>query len=214
LSPELVGVIMGGSIGLATAALGHAFAWLQLESSRTFDLRQAVYIEAAAAMAQGLEFFSSVAQLDIEDSQLGGLIYPTSIAMYKIHVVGTPSTIATVSSGNRNHTLSAIDLMKRRVQLRAATTAASQTEVAEAPGQVQRLHKELFVEANRASLRYQRELVEVNISARRELGLHLDEAQYRAANLAAEREIASAIDRTIRDLEQVKPNQALEPSAH
>lgn len=213
MSPELVGVILGGSIGLATAALGHLFAWLQVRSSRAFDLRQAVYIEAAAAMAKGLEFFSSVAQMDSEDSQLAGLIYPTSIAMYKIHVVATPSTIAAVSSANRNLTLSALDLMKRRALLRSATLAASQVEGAETPEQVQRLQKELFVEATRASLRYQRELVEVNISARRELGLPLDEAQYRAMNLQAEREIASAIARTICELEQQLQPNALDPTA-
>jgi hypothetical protein len=46
-----------------------------------------VYVEAAASMAKGLEFFSSVTRLDIGEAELAALIYPTSIAMYKIHVV-------------------------------------------------------------------------------------------------------------------------------
>jgi len=193
---------VGGSIALATAALSHAFAWLQLKSNRAFDLRQAIYVEAAATMANGLEFFSKVAQLNIEDDQLAHLTHPASVAMYKIHVVGTPSTIAALSAANQELTVSALDLMRRRILLRSATAAASETATAEAHDRVQRLQKELFVEAMRASLRYQRHLVELNISARRELGLPLDESQYRAANLEAEQRIAAAIEQGIRELEQ------------
>jgi hypothetical protein len=214
LSPELIGVIVGGSIGLLATALGHAFAWLQLKSNRAFDLRQAIYIESAAAMATALEFFSKVSQLDVEDSQLAGFIQFASVAMYKIHVVGTPSTIAALSNANQSLTMAALELMKRRAVLRAAVIAASQVETMEARQQAAGLQKELFLESMRASLRYQRELIEVNISARRELGLPLDETQYRKVSQEAERKIVTAIDRTILELEQqLQPNQALEPTA-
>ena len=63
----------------------------------------------------------------------------------------------------------------------------------------------------RANLQYQRELVEVNIAARRELGLPLDEAKYRNQNRKAEQSIATAIDQTIRELEALQPNHAVEP---
>ena len=62
----------------------------------------------------------------------------------------------------------------------------------------------------RANLKYQRELVEVNIAARRELGLPLDEGEYRNQNRHAERAIATAIDQTIREIEALQPNHALE----
>ena len=211
LSPELIGVIVGGSIGLATAALGHAVAWFQHKSSRAFDLRQMVYVEAAASMAKGLEFFSSVTRLDIGEAELAALIYPTSIAMYKIHVVATPSTIAALSNANLSLTLSALDLTKRRARLRLAIAAADQSGVSEV-ADVGRLQKELFVEAMRANLQYQRELVEVNITARRELGLPLDEAEYRKQNRQAEQAIATAVDQTVRELEALQPNHALEPT--
>ena len=89
MSPELLGVIVGGLVGFATAALGHAIAWFQHRSGRAFDLRQAVYIEAAASFAKALEFFSSVTRPDVSDAELAALVSPTSIAMYKIHVVAT-----------------------------------------------------------------------------------------------------------------------------
>ena len=127
MSPELVGVIVGGSIGLVTAALGYLFSWFQLKSTRAFDLRQAVYVEAAGAMAKSLDFFSNVVDLNIEDSQLATAVHPVSIAMYKIHIVGTPATIAALSGANQELTVAALDLMKRRTLLRAAIEAASAT---------------------------------------------------------------------------------------
>ena len=57
-----------------------------------------------------------------------------------------------------------------------------------------------------ANLPYQRELVEVNIAARRELGLKLDEAEYRSQNREAEAAITTAIDQTIREIEALQPN--------
>lgn len=212
LSPELIGVVLGGSIGLATAAVGHVVAWLQLRSNRAFDLRQTVYIQAAALMAKGLEFFASVTRLDIHDGELASLIYPTSIAMYQIHVVATPSTIAALSSANQNLTLSSLELMKRRALLRSAIAVASQSGSSEGE-EVARLQRELLVEAMSANLRYQRELVEVNIAARRELGLQLDEAEYRSQNRHAEQAIVTAIERAIRELETPQPPNALEPTA-
>lgn len=122
--------------------------------------------------------------------------------MYKIHVVGTPSTIAALSNANHSLTIAALELMKRRAVLRSALMAATQVETVEARQQVARLQKELFLESMRASLRYQRELIEVNISARRELGLPLDETEYRKVSQEAELKIATAIDRPIRELEQ------------
>lgn len=208
MSPELVGVIVGGSIGLASSALGQLFSWFQLKSSRAFDLRQAVYVEAAAAMAKGLEFFSNVVDLSLEDSQIPAAIHPTSVAMYKIHVVGTPATIAALSGANQELTVAAMDLMKRRTLLRAAIQPVS--PASEDRSEVEELHREFINEAMRASLRYQRHLVEVNISARRELGLPLDEQQYRAANLEAEQRILSAFDRTMGELRQ--PNPQMEPT--
>jgi len=77
---------------------------------------------------------------------------------------------------------------------------------------VGRLQKELFVEAMRPNLQYQRELVEVNITARRELGLPLDEAEYRNQNRQAEQAIATAVDQTVRELEALQPDHALEPT--
>jgi hypothetical protein len=151
-------------IGFATAALGHAVAWLQQKSSRAFDLRQEVYIDAAASMARGLDFFSSVTRLDIDDAELAALVNPASIAMYKIHVVATPATIAALSSANQRLTLSALDLTKRRIRLRSAMAAAEQSRTP-AGSDVGRLQRELFIEAMRGSLEYQRELVEVNIAA-------------------------------------------------
>jgi hypothetical protein len=212
LSPELTGVIIGGVIGFATAALGHIAGWFRHKLSRAFDLRQAVYIDAAASMAQGLEFFSSVTRLDIDDAALAALVYPTSIALYKIHVVGTPQTIAAVSGANQKLTLSALDLTKRRALLRLAIAAAKRGE-ASAESDVPRLQKELLVAALRANLLYQRELVEVNLAARRELGLLLDDTEYRNQNRQAEQAIRTTIDQTIHELEALQPNTGLQPTA-
>ena len=201
-----MGVIVGGSIGLATAALGHAVAWFQLRSNRAFDLRQSVYIEAAVSMAKGLEFFGSVTRLDIDDGQLSALVNSTLAAMYRIHVVATPATIAALSSANLNLTIATLDLMKRRTHLRSALAGADQSSVG-------RLQKELLLEATNASLWYQRELVEVNIGARRELGMRLDETEYRGQNRKSEAAIIAAIGQTIREIEALQPNNALEPTA-
>jgi hypothetical protein len=191
---------------------GHAVAWFQLRSSRAFDLRQSVYIEAAVSMAKGLEFFGSVTRLDSDDAQLAALINPTSAAMYKIHVVATPATIAALSNANLNLTLAMLDLMKRRALLRSAIAAIDQSDTL-AAANVGRLRKDLLVEATNANLRYQRELVEVNIAARRELGLKLDEVEYRGQNRKAEAAITTAIDQTIRESDALQPNPALEPTA-
>jgi hypothetical protein len=93
LSPELQGVLIGGAIGFLTAVLGHVSAWFQLRSKRAFELRQTVYLEAAAAIANSLRFFDKVTELSIEDARLSDDIHPVSVAMFKIHVVGTPATI-------------------------------------------------------------------------------------------------------------------------
>jgi hypothetical protein len=197
LSPELVGALVGGSIAFAIAALSHVFAWLQLKSTRAFDLRQSVYLEAAGALAEGLEFFSKVARLDIEDSELHDLVQPMTKAMFKIHVVGTPSTIAALSQANQCLTSAAVDLGRRRAQLKAAIAANFQVPHSGARVDVGQLQKELLLEGMRASMQYQRHLVEVNISARRELELPVDESQYRAANLEAEKRITAAIEQAV-----------------
>jgi hypothetical protein len=91
-----------------------------------------------------------------------------------------------------------------RSVLRSAIAVASESEARDANDRVQELQRELFIEALRASLRYQRHLIEVNISARRELGLPLDESQYREANREAEQRIANAIEEAVRELEQLQ----------
>jgi hypothetical protein len=128
--------------------------------------------------------------------------------MYKIHVVATPSTIAALSNANLSLTLFALDLTQRRTRLRLAIAAADQS-VASEEADVARLQKELFVEAMQANLKYQRELVEVNIAARRELGLYLNEAEYRDQNRKTEQAIATAIDQTIRELDARQPKSSL-----
>jgi len=190
----LQGVLIGGGIGLATAALGHAFAWLQLKSNRRFDLRQTVYLEAAAAMANSLRFFDSVSQLSVEDSQLSNDIHPMSVAMFKIHVVGTPATMAALSAANHCLIVAAGDLVKRRTELRSAAERAAQSEDPEAHDEVGRLHRELLAAALHASLLYQRDLGALNVSVRRELGLPVDEAEYREVNLRAEQRIVNTIE--------------------
>jgi hypothetical protein len=210
LSSELLGVIIGGAIGLAASFIGHVFAWFQMKSTRTFALRQAVYVESVVAMANSIEFFSHVSQLEIDDHQLARMVEPTSGAMFKIHVVGTPVTIAALSEANYELTAATSDLMKRRAALRSAIDVGGGGTPT---GEVERLQKELFLEAMRASLRYQRCLTEVNLSARRELGLPLDEADYRAANLRAEQRIAAIIERTVMELEELQPNRPLQPTS-
>ncbi len=165
-------------------------------------------------MAKGLEFFGTVARLDIDDGQLAALTNPTSAAMYKIHVVATPATIAALSSANLNFTIATLDLMKGRAILRrAVAAAAADPSDASAAINAGRLQKHLFLDAMNANLRYQRELVEVNIAARRELGLTLDEAEYRSQNRKAEAAIAKAIDQTVREIEAPQPDHALAPPA-
>ncbi len=195
MTPELIGVIEGGAIGLLSTAAGYVFTWVQLKSTRAFDLRQAVYVESVATMAAALEFFSKVSQLDVEDSELAGFVQQASSAAYKVHVVGTPGTIAAVASANECLTMAVLDLMTRRAALRATVDA----------GQAAHLQKALFLESMRASLRYQHELTEVNISARRELGLPLDATKYRAVNQAAEQKITAAIDSAICDPSTIEP---------
>jgi hypothetical protein len=213
LTPELIGVVEGGLIGLLTALLGYVFAWLQLKSSRAYDLRQAIYVESAAAMGTALEFFSKVPQLSVEDSELAGFIQLTSVATYKSHVVATPSTMVALTSANQSLTMSALDLMALRAQLRVAVDGARVDE--HGAGQdVARLQRTLFLESMRASLRYQHEIVNVNIAARRELGLPLDEAQYRKVSQESEAKIIAAIDRATRELGQPsQPGRPLEPAA-
>lgn len=194
MSPELQGVLIGGAVTFATSALSLAFAWLQLKSTRAFDLRQAVYLEAAEALANSLKFFTNVADFSVEDSQLAVDIHPVSVAMFKIHVVGTPATMAALSAANHCLTVASGDLAKRRAGLRVAADRAAQSEDPETRAEADRLHRELFAAALQASLQYQRHLSEMNVSVRRELGLTLDGAEYRATNLRAEDRIVSAIE--------------------
>lgn len=168
---------------MATAAVGHVFAWLQLRSTRTFDLRQSVYLEAAAATAGGLDFFTKAMQINTDDSDLAQILSGSSVALYKIHVVGTPETIEALSKANERLTLSAVELMRKRAALRSATEEAD----------LLRRQRELARAAIEGSLLYQRELREVNISARRELGVPLDESRYRAVTIAAEQRLKEAI---------------------
>lgn len=197
MSPELQGVVIGGAIGFLTSALAQVFAWLQLRSNRAFDLRQTVYLEAAAAIANSLRFFEKVTELSIEDARLSDDIHPVNVAMFKIHVVGTPATIAALSAANHCLMTAALDLATKRGQLRAAVANAAHEDNADAGSEIDRLHRELVIEAMRASMLYQRHLVEMNVSVRKELGLPLDEAEYFAANRQAEQKITTAIEQTI-----------------
>jgi hypothetical protein len=194
LSPELQGVLIGGAIGFLTSALSLAFAWVQLKSNRAFDLRRTVYLEAAEVLANSLRFFDNVANLNVEDSHLVNDTHPVSVAMFKIHVVGTPATMAALSAANHCLTVAAGDLMKKRTELRRAAERASQSEDQAAYDEVDRLHRELHEAALQASLLYQRHLVEMNVSVRRELGLPLDGGDYRATNQKAEERIVIAIE--------------------
>lgn len=194
MSPELQGVLIGGSIAFLTAALGHVFAWRQLKSNRAFDLRRAVYLEAAEVLANSLRFFDNVVNLDVEDSQLAVDIHPVSMTMFKIHVVGTPATMAAVSATNHCLTVTSGDLAKRRAELRVAADRATLSEDPQTHAEADRLHRELLAAALQASLLYQRHLGEMNVSVRRELGLTLDGAEYRATNVRAEERIVNAIE--------------------
>ena len=194
MSPELQGVLVGGAIAFLTAALGHVFAWRQLKSNRGFDLRRAVYLEAAEVLADSLRFFDDVANLNVEDSRLAKDIHPVSTAMFKIHVVGTPATMAALSAANHCLTVAAGDLSKKRAEWRLAADRASQSEDPEAHNEAERHHRDLLAAALRASLLYQRHLVEMNVSVRRELGLTLDGAEYRATTSRAEERMVTAIE--------------------
>jgi hypothetical protein len=69
--------------------------------------------------AGSLEFFSGVSDLDIDDRELASVIRPTSTARFKIHMVGTPGTIAALSIANYELTAAAARLMSRRAHLRS-----------------------------------------------------------------------------------------------
>ncbi len=194
MSGELLGVIVGGLIGLASALMGHAFGWFQLKSTRAFSLRQTVYMDATVQLASSLEFFSSVSKLDLDDHEVASLMRSVSSAMFKIHIVGSPDTIAALSTANYELTQAAANLMPRRAILRSLAAAASTSTGSDINEQIQRLTIELAIEAMSSSLRYQRHLAELNIAARRELGLAIDEAEYRKANLKAEERIVAVID--------------------
>ena len=114
--------------------------------------------------------------------------------MFKIHVVGTPATIAALSAANHCLTVTSGDLAKRRAELRVAAGRATQSEDPQTHAEADRLHRELLAAALQASLLYQRHLGEMNVSARRELGLTLDGAEYRATNVRAEERIVNAIE--------------------
>lgn len=194
MSQALQGVLIGGAIALLTAALGHVFVWRQQKANRSFDLRRVVYLEAAEVLANSLRFFDDVVNLSVEDSQLAVNIHPVSMTMFKVHVVGTPATMAALSAANHFLTAASGDLSRKRAELRVASERASQSgDPAEHP-EVGRLHRELFEAALQASLVYQRHLAEMNVSVRRELGLKLDETEYRATNARAEEGIVKAIE--------------------
>jgi hypothetical protein len=116
------------------------------------------------------------------------------MAMFKIHVVGTPATMAALSAANHCLTAASGELAKKRAELRVVADRASQSEDLEARAEVERRHRELLGAALQASLLYQRHLVEMNVSVRRELGLKLDGAQYRATTSRAEERIVTAIE--------------------
>jgi hypothetical protein len=194
VSPELQGALVGGGMVLLTAVVGHVFAWLQLKSNRAFELRQAVYLEAAEVLANSLRFFDDVANLNVEDGHLTKDIHPVSVTMFKIHVVGTPATMAALSAANHFLTSASGDLAKKRAELRVAVDKASQSEDPVTRAEVERRRGELFQAALQASMLYQRHLGEMNVAIRRELGLKLDGGDYRETNLKAEERIMTAIE--------------------
>lgn len=155
--------------------------------------RNIAYAALPAVQANSLRFFDDVSQLTVEDTQLASDTHRVSVAMFKIHVVGTPATMAALSAVNHCLTVAAGDLAKRRNELRLAAERAAQSEDPETDNEVGRLHRELLAAALQASLLYQRHLVEMNVSVRRELGLPLDGDEYRATNLQAEERIVTAI---------------------
>ncbi len=212
MSSELLAVVVGGAIGLAGSIGALVFGWLQAKSSRAFTLRQTIYVDAAIAMADSLDFFSKVSDLTIDDGDLAAMVRPTSGAMFKIHLVGTPGTIAALSEANYEMTVAAADLVGRRAQLRSMLDA-SEAGTGIAPVLVARLRIELFIEAMRASLNYQRRLADVNLEARRELGFPLVDAAYRSANLKAEARIVAVIEGALKQLKQLQPNGPLPPTS-
>lgn len=197
MSPELQGVVIGGLIGFLTAALGHVFGWLQLRSKRAFDLRQTVYLEAAAALANSLRFFDKVTELNIEDARLSDDIHPVNVAMFKIHVVGSPATIAALSAANQYLVSVALDLTKKRGRLKAAREQASDESASDSESDIDRLYRGLLVDAMRAGMIYQRHLVEMNLSVRKELSLPLDAAHYVEATRRAEAMVTTAIEQQL-----------------
>lgn len=145
LSPELWGVIIGGiiggSIGIVTTGLGFLYNWKQYRSQQRFDLRQGVYIEAAAAMARNVEYLASVWRTDLDEGQLAQMLYPGTIAANKIQVVGTQTTIDALAKASESFGVSALELAKTKAVLLAvqARVAATEAEVAQSRAYVQQL---------------------------------------------------------------------------
>ena len=254
LSPELWGVIIGGAIGVVTTTIGLIYNWMQYRSHQRFGLRQGIYVEAAATMSRGVEYLASMGRTDLDDGQLAQMLYPATVAANKIHVVGTQATIDALTNASETLVVSALEMAKRRIVLKAVQAKLAAAEAAAGhstaymqqlgalidnlprsaptpgvlaaiPGLVDQftgardrmlqaqahidvarsemvaLQRELFTDGVKAALDYQQELIKVNIAARRELGLALDEAKYRNdMKKSAERMIAVA-ERTIRELE-------------
>jgi hypothetical protein len=260
LSPELRGVIIGGAVGIVTTVVGGVFNWMQYRSQQRFGLRQGVYLEAAAALGRGVEYFTSLGRTDLDNNQLAQMLSPGTVATSRIQMVGTQATIDALAKTGETLAVSVLKMAKGRIALQAAQAkvAAAGTELAqstaylqqlgsmidnlaksdqvhgEIPGLVAQLpgardrvrhgqtqlvvasdetlalQKTLFMEGLEAALEYQQQLVEVNIAARRELGLPLNEAKYRNDVKESASRMKEIVHRTVQELEvggRVEPHQ-------
>jgi hypothetical protein len=81
----------------------------------------------------------------------------------------------------------------RVLQGQAKVAAASRERVA--------LQRRLFLDGLEAALAYQQQLMELNIAARRELGLPLDEAKYRGEMKKSADRMKAMVETVVRELE-------------
>src|SRR6266446_1045824 len=118
MTDQNLGLLIGGSIAVATTLLNVGYNWLRYRSERQFSIRQQVYLEACEWAASGAEYLVSFARLDLDDAKLNEILRGRGAGAYKVHIVGDLSTVNAFTEAGTYLAIQSIDLLKRRVLLR------------------------------------------------------------------------------------------------
>lgn len=108
----------------------------QRRTDREMSLRRDIYLEAASAWANQVEYLISFGRPQITTAEQSAILKGSSAAISRVHIIGTPSTLEAFNKAQRLFALSAIDLTEGK-----ALVDMAQFEVGRIEGEIAYLLK-------------------------------------------------------------------------